>query len=441
MNKFIKLCEYLLFIMFIVLIFFMSSKFSFLLIIPIFILLWLFVKKVKIKRFGLFIFILALITRLISVFYLRVSILDDFKVMYSASKSLINNDLSFLSTPYFQTFSYQFGHVLYQSFLLKIFNSVIFLKIVNCLITSSIILFIYLIGKKLFNENIGRISSLLYIFYLYPLYLNSVLTNQHLPALIVLIVIYLLISKEYNYKLFIFIGLLLSISNIFRTEAIIIVMGIIIYNICLSNKKNMFKYFSYSLILVVCYFSFNFIFNFLIHYNYNIYLKNNSPEWKFYCGLNDKYNGIYNEEDQNEYFNGNDTHKLLVDRIKNEYIKFPVLFLKKEVILWTQTNYDIQITNNINNKILSFMYLFNQGVLNFSYILFIISLFPKKFKKSSGVDKTLLIKIILGLYFGVYMFIEISPRYAYILNILMFLIIGFGIERVYNLSLKIKKEL
>ena len=87
------------------------------------------------------------------------------------------------------------------------------------------------------------------------------------------------------------------------------------------------------------------------------------------------------------------------------------------------------------------MYLFNQGVLNFSYILFIISLFPKKFKKSSGVDKTLLIKIILGLYFGVYMFIEISPRYAYILNILMFLIIGFGIERVYNLSLKIKKEL
>ena len=126
---------------------------------------------------------------------------------------------------------------------------------------------------------------------------------------------------------------------------------------------------------------------------------------------------------------------------KNDYIKFPVLFLKKEVILWTQTNYDIQITNNINNKILSFIYLFNQGVLNFSYILFIISLFPKKFKKSSGVDKTLLIKIILGLYFGVYMFIEISPRYAYILNILMFLIIGFGIERVYNLSLKIKKEL
>lgn len=441
MNKFIKLCEYLLFIMFMVLIFFMSSKFSFLLIIPIFILLWLFVKKVKIKRFGLFIFILTLIIRLISVFYLKVSILDDFKVMYSASKSLINNDLSFLSTPYFQTFSYQFGHVLYQSFLLKIFNSVIFLKIVNCIITSSIVLFIYLIGKKLFNEKIGRISSLLYIFYLYPLYLNSVLTNQHLPALIVLIVIYLLISKEYNYKLFILIGLLLSISNIFRTEAIISVMGIIIYNICLSNKKNMFKYFSYSLILVVCYFSFNFIFNFLIHYNYNIYLKNKSPEWKFYCGLNDKYNGIYNEEDQNEYFNGNDTHKLLVDRIKNDYIKFPVLFLKKEVILWTQTNYDIQITNNINNKILSFMYLFNQGVLNFSYILFIISLFPKKFKKSSVVDKTLLIKIILGLYFGVYMFIEISPRYAYILNILMFLIIGFGIERVYNLSLKIKKEL
>jgi len=32
------------------------------------------------------------------------------------------------------------------------------------------------------------------------------------------------------------------------------------------------------------------------------------------------------------------------------------------------------------------------------------------------------------------MFIEISPRYAYILHILVFLTIGLGIERIRNLK-------
>lgn len=429
MNKVIKLYDVLLFILFFIILFFMKNIFSVFLFIPLFILIFFISKDIEIKRFSLFIFIFSFIIRLFSILYLKVSITDDFKTMYVASKSLLRGDFSFLNTFYFKTFSYQLGHVLYQAFFLNIINSVTFLKLINVLISSLIVLFIYLISRNLFNEKIARIVSLTYTFYLYPIYLDSVLTNQHLPALIVLIVIYLLIKKEINYKLVIIIGILLGIANIFRTESIIIIMGIIIYFIC--NNTSYKNTFIKICLLLVSYFIFNLGINGIIYLSLGTTLSNNAPSWKFYCGLNYKYNGIYNTEDQDIYFNSKNKDKLVLDRVKEENIKLPVLFLKKEVILCSQTNYDLRINNKINPDIYKFLLYFNQGCLNLIIILFIISLFPK----NKYNNKLLLIKIIIGLYYFVYMFIEISPRYSYILHILIMLIIGISIDKI----LKIKQ--
>lgn len=429
MNKVIKLYDVLLFILFFIILFFMKNIFSVFLFIPLFILIFFIGKDIEIKRFSLFIFIFSFIIRLFSILYLKVSITDDFKTMYVASKSLLRGDFSFLNTFYFKTFSYQLGHVLYQAFFLNIINSVTFLKLINVLISSLIVLFIYLISRNLFNEKIARIVSLTYTFYLYPIYLDSVLTNQHLPALIVLIVIYLLIKKEINYKLVIIIGILLGIANIFRTESIIIIMGIIIYFIC--NNTSYKNTFIKICLLLVSYFIFNLGINGIIYLSLGTTLSNNAPSWKFYCGLNYKYNGIYNTEDQDIYFNSKNKDKLVLDRVKEENIKLPVLFLKKEVILCSQTNYDLRINNKINPDIYKFLLYFNQGCLNLIIILFIISLFPK----NKYNNKLLLIKIIIGLYYFVYMFIEISPRYSYILHILIMLIIGISIDKI----LKIKQ--
>lgn len=429
MNKVIKLYDVLLFILFFIILFFMKNIFSVFLFIPLFILIFFISKDIAIKRFSLFIFIFSFIIRLFSILYLKVSITDDFKTMYVASKSLLRGDFSFLNTFYFKTFSYQLGHVLYQAFFLNIINSVTFLKLINVLISSLIVLFIYLISRNLFNEKIARIVSLTYTFYLYPIYLDSVLTNQHLPALIVLIVIYLLIKKEINYKLVIIIGILLGIANIFRTESIIIIMGIIIYFIC--NNTSYKNTFIKICLLLVSYFIFNLGINGIIYLSLGTTLSNNAPSWKFYCGLNYKYNGIYNTEDQDIYFNSKNKDKLVLDRVKEENIKLPVLFLKKEVILCSQTNYDLRINNKINPDIYKFLLYFNQGCLNLIIILFIISLFPK----NKYNNKLLLIKIIIGLYYFIYMFIEISPRYSYILHILIMLIIGISIDKI----LKIKQ--
>ena len=118
MKKLIKICEYSVFIIFFILIFFMRQKATFLLVVPVFILIYLFTSKVNIKKFGLFIFIISLIIRIVSILYLDTQVTDDFKLMFDASRSLINGNLAFLNTPYFKTFTYQLGHVLYQAFLL-----------------------------------------------------------------------------------------------------------------------------------------------------------------------------------------------------------------------------------------------------------------------------------------------------------------------------------
>ncbi len=424
MKKFIYICEWLLFIFSLLLIPFFKDKLSTIIIIPICILLYYLIRKINIKHYSIFLFIIALLIRLISIIYLKVEVTDDFKMMLEASKSLVKGNLSFTNLWYFKTFSYQLGHVLYQALLLKIVNKVFFLKLINSLVTSLSIVFIYKITKKLYKEETARVVSFAYLFYLYPIYLNSVLTNQLIPALIYLLVIYLIINKENNIKLYIIIGLLLSIANFLRTESIVFILGIIIYNLITITKKNYKNILKYTSMLVITYLVVNTIISSLVYISpIKTKLVNNSPYWKFYCGLSDKHNGLYNEEDQSVFFNSNNQKELLIDRIKEENIKIPILILKKEVILWTQTNYDLRIKNNINDLVLKW----NQGYLNIIIILFVISLFPNKNLKNK---KLLLLKIIIALYIGVYAFIEISPRYAYILHILVFLLIPNAIEKL-----------
>ena len=426
MKKIINLFEIVLFLFFLVLIPFFQNKLSILLAIPILFLLYFLSNKIKVKNFAIILFIISFIIRIIFVLYLKVDIVSDFKTMLSASRLLITGNLSFTKDAYFMLFPYQIGHVIYQALLLKIINKVLFLKIINSLVTSTIVLFIYLITKELFKEKTARFISICYLLYFYPLYLNSVLTNQHIPALISLIVIYLLLKKENNIKHSILIACLLSISNVLRTESIIFIAGISIYNLINIKKNNYKKVLSYTSIMIIVYFLTNALISTLLFVSpINSNLKNNAPLWKFYCGLSYKYNGIYNEEDEKVFFNTSNQKELLLNRVKEENIKLPVLFMKKEVILWTQTNYDLRIRNNINNLVL----LFNQGYLNAIILIFIISLFPYKSLKNK---KILLLKIIISLYIFIYALIEISPRYAYILHILLFLLLGIGINKIEN---------
>ena len=197
-------------------------------------------KWVKENKFIVFIFLFSFIIRLGVILLVDTPIISDFKMMYDAALEVVNGTDSYKSMGYFITWGYQMGHVLYQAFLLSIINSVFFLKIVNCIVTSLTVVFVYLISRRICSERSAKISSILYSIFLFPLLLNSVLTNQFLPALIILIALYILLNINFKKKFVIssvIVGILLGLSNIFRSETIVIVFSILLYFVFLFITK------------------------------------------------------------------------------------------------------------------------------------------------------------------------------------------------------------
>ena len=72
------------------------------------------------------------------VFTIDIPVSSDYKMMYDASLEFISHTESYKSSLYFLTFGYQLGYVFFQSMLLSIVNSVLFLKILNFIIISFI---------------------------------------------------------------------------------------------------------------------------------------------------------------------------------------------------------------------------------------------------------------------------------------------------------------
>lgn len=76
MKKLIKVAEYILFVMFFVLLFFEKQKLSILLTIPALLFLYWYQKKAKIKNYPLFLFIISFLIRLVSILILKVEVAD-----------------------------------------------------------------------------------------------------------------------------------------------------------------------------------------------------------------------------------------------------------------------------------------------------------------------------------------------------------------------------
>ena len=442
-KRIIRIFLYLFFIIFLITFLFAPCKLNFILVIIPLIIVILF-SKIPDKYFPFLLFSLALILRITMIFILNVPLEDDFKTMYNAALFLNKGDFSLIKGTYFINFSYQIGYTLFLSLLLKICNSIIFVKIINSLITSFIVLFIYKIARIISSEKASKIVSLLYLLFFYPLYLNNILTNQHIHLFIILIIIYLFLSKKLiKYKWYYQIGIfafLLALSNVFRSEAIIYILSILMIVFIIINKNNYKEILKKISLFILIYFSLFSIFSFttkLLGYS-NTGLKNNTPLWKFYVGLSYKNNGMYNVNDQNIFFKNNSKiyqEKIFIKRIKQDYLKFPVLFLKKEVILWTNTNWNINLKNKFINTFLYKLLLdISSSILILILALFLIGIVPNK-----KIDnKVIYIQIILFVYYLVYLFIETSPRYGYNVQTILFIMASLGIDRVINYIKKVK---
>lgn len=398
-------------------------------------------KWVKENKFIVFIFLFSFIIRLGVILLVDTPIISDFKMMYDAALEVVNGTDSYKSMGYFITWGYQMGHVLYQAFLLSIINSVFFLKIVNCIVTSLTVVFVYLISRRICSERSAKISSILYSIFLFPLLLNSVLTNQFLPALIILIALYILLNINFKKKFVIssvIVGILLGLSNIFRSETIVIVFSILLYFVFLFITKVDWKKLIISFLII-------FMGYYVVFNGTSLLLKatNVSPSgldilnssWKFVLGFNYETSGMYSNEDAAIYAGDSDAAKKeAINRIM-QFEKIPLHFLKKTKILWFNSDLSWSISmDEVYYKVLNII---NQLWIILFNILAVCSAF--RFIKLKFEKEHVLMCLILLVYFGVYLLIEVMPRYAYSLQVFEAIIIGISLDYIFTKIKTLKK--
>lgn len=398
-------------------------------------------KWIKENKFIIFLFLFSFIIRLGVILLVDTPIISDFKVMYDAALEIVNGTDSYKSMGYFITWGYQMGHVLYQAFLLSIINSAFFLKIVNCIITSLTVVFVYLISRRICSERSAKISSILYSIFLFPLLLNSVLTNQFLPVLLILIALYILLNINFKKKFVIssvIVGILLGLSNIFRSETIVIVFSILLYFVFLFITKVDWKKLIISFLII-------FMGYYVVFNGTSLLFKatNVSPSgleilnssWKFVLGFNYETSGMYSNQDAAIYAGDSEAAKKeAINRIM-QFEKIPLHFLKKTKILWFNSDLSWSISmDEVYYKVLNIV---NQIWIILFNILAVCSAF--RFIKFKFEKEHVLMCLILLVYFGVYLLIEVMPRYAYSLQVFEAIIIGISLDYIFTKIKSLKK--
>ena len=416
--------------------------------------------KFEIPKFGIFIFLMALILRIAVVILFDTPIISDYSVMFNIAKEIVSGNLTAAAnSEYMLRWGYQMGYTLFMSLLLFICNNVLFIKIVNCIFTSLIVLLIYLITKEITNKKVARIISLIYMVFPFPLLFNTVLSNQHISSFFFLLAIYIFISKKFkqiNINLrYLLIGVCLAVGNIIRPEAIIFIMSILLFLILTTKKEDVVKMGKNFGILILVYLIITTTSSFIVTKTgiSPSGFKNTEPLWKFTVGLNPETKGDYNAQ-LSEKFNeeSNEEHlKRLYNYTIGSLDKLPSLFMYKAQHFWIESDLGWSLfylsgksINVLNQKIksdslIALFYSFNQLII---YIIFIFAIIAIILKRKNMSRTQLFFLIILLVYFGVYLLIESTPRYAYTAQIFLFLMSMYTVEYLLNCyqKKKVKKS-
>lgn len=405
--------------------------------------------KKDIPKFGWLLFITSFLIRLALILFFVTEQTSDFKTLLEASYMLKDGNFSFNLNPYFQMWGYQTGFVIYQALILKLFNSVFILKLLNAIYSSTLVLLVYLFGRKLTDEKSARFASLLYMIFLLPLILNTILTNQHLQALLIYIGIFFILKDNAFIKEYIIAGILISLGNIIRPEGIIVVTSLIIYLFLLLRKDNfkniIIKFVSFIIpyILVGIIAS-----NLVVMTNINPSgLSNKDPLWKFVLGFNHDTCGVYTDADTIYLGDKEKELEIIKDRLSNPY-SLVTLTICKTKTQWLLD--DMSWDNNTLDKIhilgleLDYKTLENIAVSynhNINLICIMLCLFGIfYYRKDEKIDKAKFFIIMALVTFGVYTLIEIQPRYAYFIEITLFILSNYGISAITDICKKYIKR-
>lgn len=227
------------------------EKFTFEVIIPILILaitialeVYIIKKNIKTKYKILLILLLSFILRRLWLLNINTMPISDFRVIYEVAQGLLEgNKSAFWGTGYLGRFPHLTIMSLYMSFMIKVFpvNNILAMKFINLFFGVLTVYLIYLLAKEIFNsKKLGLYAAGLASFFPPLVTFVGILCTENIaiPFYLLSTYLFILVVKNKKSKYYLILsGVMLSIGNLFRMVATIMVIAFGIYLLIYTKDK------------------------------------------------------------------------------------------------------------------------------------------------------------------------------------------------------------
>lgn len=292
----------------------------------------------KLKNAYKYVIGLALVLRIISAFFWKIEPESDFKITYELAKMLSDTSvwqwgetLDNYGTIYNDIWSAHMPFIVYQSFLLRISDSVFTLKIANALFSWISCILCGEIVRKLGTDKGCRAAVCACAINPTAIFFVPVLTNQHISQFLFVLAIWIFFCTRLNICIRVWLsGMCIGLSHLMRPEMQVVIIAVTAFVIlCCFKEKTQGKYLCVYAVGIAAFLTVMISANTMLVSSHivhrNIYSGN--LNYKIMVGLNPETNGAWNEADS--YLIGDDLriNNLIGERLKNP--KLPVMMFGK----------------------------------------------------------------------------------------------------------------
>lgn len=422
------------------------------------------------KHPALFVVLLFLISLGIKVlFVLKIQTVQysDFKLFYFLTSEIAAQNFSkYVHSSYFGIWAYQVGFPTLMSPIYNFFgHQQLPLILANCFFMVLTNVFVYLIGRQWLSDPISRMSAIVYAFVPFVLSTTSVYTNQHLATLFFYSGLYVLFyQKRLSIWRAIVAGVLFTLGNMVRPEAITILLALLAIGLLMTFNKTHFRisalkrnlkdlYLPIICVFIVYLMGSQLLSQAIVTSGINPNgLVNNFPLYKFVVGFNHTSSGTFSKEDADHLFSNKvyidnptlrDTEsiRIIKERIGQGPAALLKLVSKKLQIMWAPSSvgypafltWDLSQTVHIGKyqlpaRLIVYAFMFLDFLITITAFLLatISTIFAFKSRENNIVY--LFTALLMILIFGIYLFIEVQHRYSYFAFPLVILLGASGIQ-------------
>ncbi|WP_217596388.1 glycosyltransferase family 39 protein [Cohnella sp. GbtcB17] len=373
---------------------------------------------------------------------------SDFLFLYEAAREAASGNFGFANSAYFTSFPYQLGFTMYEAAIIRVFgDSLVALKVLGAIFNMGTAVILYFTGARLFNETCGRIASCFYAFYLPNIIMCSVLTNQHLSIFLFFLGCSLLLKRRGALLSWLWAGLAIGVGQLIRPIGVVYIIGIVLFamlevwkKLREGRRRKAWRQAGMLLAMIGIYAAIQGGANASLQHAgvTNHALSDGDKYWKFMVGLNADANGGWNKEDAqyaNSFAFGEERHKAELKRIKErleDKTQIAALMGRKLALMWgsgdSSAYWSLDGTGRSQLERSLSMAERPQYVVFCGFALFaLLALW-----RAGMYRGPLLYILLLLIYAGVHLAIEIQTRYRLDLLPAIMLLVGYGVWQTYG---------